>query len=167
MTPWIPPEQYSAALPKATVFAGLMFTDEAGRLLQLKSVEEQRLERWQWPGGNLDDSRETPWKVAIRECREETGIQFRGEPRLLGMRFITPRPYWPYAHLGFFFDGGTLTDTQLQAIRLDPHEHTAWEVRDLEDWRPDLDPDDYDRAAALLAARGTGTPGYLETSAGP
>jgi 8-oxo-dGTP pyrophosphatase MutT (NUDIX family) len=165
MPEWIPPERYSAALPKATVFACLMFTDEAGRLLQLRSVEEQRLERWQWPGGNLDDPAETPWQVAVRECREETGLEFQGEPRLLGMRFITPRPYWPYAHLGFFFDGGVLSDAQLTAIRLDPAEHTEWEVRALEDWRPDLERDQFERAADFLAARATGTPCYAETRA--
>lgn len=159
---WIPPEEYSAALPKATVFSCFMFTDADGRLLQLRSVQEQRLERWQWPGGNLDDPAETPWQVAVRECREETGIEFQGERRLLGTRFIAPRPFWPYAHLGYVFDGGALSDAQLQAIRLDPAEHTAWEVRTLEDWRPDLAPERYEVCAAFLKARATGIPVHHE-----
>ncbi|WP_042377372.1 NUDIX domain-containing protein [Streptacidiphilus melanogenes] len=159
---WIPPEQYSAALPKATVFSCLMFTDDAGRLLQLKAVEEQRLERWQWPGGNLDDPAESPWQVAVRECLEETGIEYRGAPRLLGTRYIAPRPYWPYAHLGYIFDGGALSQAQLRTIRLDPSEHTAWEVRDLEGWRPELTPEQYECVAAFLHARSTGVPCYHE-----
>ena len=36
MTTWTPPLVYSSRLPKATLFATLLFTDEAGRLLLLR-----------------------------------------------------------------------------------------------------------------------------------
>ncbi|MFB7476833.1 hypothetical protein ACFC0B_38505, partial [Kitasatospora sp. NPDC056184] len=34
------------------------------------------------------------------------------------------------------FDGGTLTDTQLAAITLQPDEHTGWRTHTVEGWRP-------------------------------
>jgi len=168
MPEWIPPEQYSAALPKSTVFACAMFTDEDDRLLQLLSVHHRRTEPWQWPGGNLDLERETPWEVAVRETREETGLNLPGPPRFIGTRFILPRPpHWPYSHLGFVFDGGQLTRDQLEGIRLDPHEHTAWEVRSLADWRCDMSPPEFERVTAFMAARQSGVACYYETRPQP
>ncbi|MBF9071855.1 NUDIX domain-containing protein [Streptacidiphilus fuscans] len=161
---WVPPEEYSARLPKTTTFSTMLFTDEEGRLLLLHAVNQQRLQRLQLPGGNYDVADESPWQVACRETREETGILVAGEPRLLGVQWIPPRRYWPYAHLGICFDGGTLTQSQLDGIRLDPTEHTRWEVRYLAGWQQDLPADEYDRLAALLAAR-PGTPAYVESPA--
>lgn len=162
---WVPPELYSAALPKATVFACLMFTDEHDRLLQLRSVREQRGELWQWPGGNLDAPTETPWDVALRECAEETGIAFTGPARLLGTRFILPRTDWPYAHLGFVFDGGRLTNAQLDGIVLDPAEHTAWAVHSLDEWKPLMPAEQHASFEGFYQARITGIPLYQETRA--
>ncbi|SEL25338.1 NUDIX domain-containing protein [Streptacidiphilus jiangxiensis] len=161
---WIDPTRYSAGLPKVTVFATLVFTDPEDRLLQLHSVNENRLQRWQLPGGNHDDPTESPWQVAVRETEEETGIRFAGPPLLLGVQWIPPRPYWPFAHQGFFFHGGRLTPHQMEGIRLDPDEHTHWQVRTLADWRPDIPDEQFEQLSLLLAAR-PGTPAYVETPA--
>lgn len=159
---WVPPEIYSASLPKSTVFACMLLTDQAGRLLQLRSVHHSGHELWQWPGGNLDAPSETPWQTAVRECAEETGIRIDREPRLLGMRFVAPRPNWPYSHIGFYFDGGALTADQVAAIRLDPAEHSAFELRFLHHWAPLMTLQSLTRVQALLQARATGVPAYLE-----
>ncbi|MEY9937119.1 NUDIX domain-containing protein [Streptacidiphilus sp. MAP5-3] len=159
---WMPPEEYVRTLPKQTGYACLYFTDEHGNPLQLRSVHAEHAEMWQWFGGNLDAG-ETPWAAAVRECREETGLDFRGEPRLLLTHFVTPRATWPCPHVGFVFDGGTLTARELAAITLDPAEHGEWAVRSPEAWRDDMDDSTYRRLAAAVEARRTGVAGYLET----
>ncbi|MFG2713222.1 NUDIX domain-containing protein [Streptomyces goshikiensis] len=87
------------------------------------------------PGGNTD-SGESPRECAVRECREETGMAFEGEPRLLGSHFIRHRgAAWPANHIGFVFDGGALTDERIASFVLDPAEHTEVQVHTLEEWR--------------------------------
>jgi 8-oxo-dGTP pyrophosphatase MutT (NUDIX family) len=48
-----------------------VFTDDEGRILQLKSTYDG--ERWGLPGGALD-SAETIHEALLRECREELGV---------------------------------------------------------------------------------------------
>lgn len=159
---WLPPEEYVRSLPKQTAYACLYFTDTDGNPLQLRSVHAEHRERWQWPGGNLDAG-ETAWEAAVRECREETGIVFRGEPRLLLTHFITPRTYWPCPHVGSVFDGGVLDEAELAGITLDPAEHGEWAVRSPEQWRGDMGESDYRRLSVAVEARRSGVAGYLET----
>ncbi|MEU3778703.1 hypothetical protein AB0F11_36975 [Streptomyces sp. NPDC032472] len=49
---WIPPEEYVKTIANATGYAGLYFTDTAGRPVQLRAVRPE--DTWQWPGGNMD-----------------------------------------------------------------------------------------------------------------
>lgn len=110
------------------------------------------------------DPGETPWETAVRECREETGIGFTGEPRLLGTHFVTDRgDDWPANHIGFVFDGGELTDEQIAGVVLDPEEHSAYSLRTLEEWEREMEPREFARLAGIDQARRTGRPLYLET----
>ncbi|MFI9310740.1 NUDIX domain-containing protein [Streptomyces triculaminicus] len=158
---WLPPEEYLATLPKATMYGCLFFTDSEGRPLQLRSSVDPGL--WQFPGGNTDPG-ETPWQTAVRETREETGIVFTGRPRLLATHFLPPGGVWTLSKVGFVFDGGTLTDEALSRIVLDPAEHCEWQVRSMEGWAPALGTATWERLAAVNAARATGVPAYLETT---
>ncbi|MFC7795109.1 NUDIX domain-containing protein [Streptomyces cinereoruber] len=161
---WLPPVEYVATLPRATAYACLYFTDTGGRPFQLRATYHSGT--WQWPGGNMDPG-ETPWETAVRECREETGIVFTGEPRLLGTHFTTDRgDAWPANHIGFVFDGGELTDEQIAAVVLDPEEHDAHDLRTLEEWEREMDPAEFACLAAIDRARRTGTPVYLEAGPG-
>ncbi|MEU2079191.1 NUDIX domain-containing protein [Streptomyces sp. NPDC057020] len=158
---WLPPVEYVATLPRATAYACLYFTDTRGRPFQLRASYDTEL--WQWPGGNMDPG-ETPWETAVRECHEETGIVFTGEPRLLGTHFVTDRGEdWPANHIGFVFDGGELTDEQIAGVVLDPEEHSEYRLSTLDEWEREMEPREFARLAGTDRARRTGTPFYLET----
>ncbi|MFB8079739.1 NUDIX domain-containing protein [Streptomyces sp. NPDC056013] len=158
---WLPPVEYVATLPRATAYACLYFTDTRGRPFQLRASYDTEL--WQWPGGNMDPG-ETPWETAVRECHEETGIVFTGEPRLLGTHFVTDRgDDWPANHIGFVFDGGELTDEQIAGVVLDPEEHSEYRLSTLDEWEREMEPREFARLAGTHRARRTGTPFYLET----
>ncbi|KOU38527.1 NUDIX domain-containing protein [Streptomyces sp. NPDC054949] len=157
---WLPPAEYIETIARATSYACLYFTDTAGRPVQLRAT--YATETWQWPGGNMDPG-ETPWQCAVRECLEETGMAFEGEPRLLAAHFISHQgATWPANHIGFVFDGGTLTDEQIGAFVLDPSEHTEVSVRTMEEWRATMTPVNFDRLREIDAARRAGTVVYME-----
>ncbi|MFJ2055132.1 NUDIX domain-containing protein [Streptomyces sp. NPDC087908] len=158
---WLPPVEYVATLPRATAYACLYFTDTRGRPFQLRASYDTEL--WQWPGGNMDPG-ETPWETAVRECREETGITFTGEPLLLGTLFVTDRGEdWPANHIGFVFDGGELTDEQIAGVVLDPAEHSEYRLHTLDEWEREMEPHEFAHLAGIDRARRTGVPFYLET----
>lgn len=156
---WLPPEQYLATLPKATVYACFYVTDQDDRPLQLRSVHG--VQRWQWPGGNLDHG-ETPWECAVRECEEETGLRLGVAPRLLATHFLPPLGEWSLNKVGFVFDGGRLEQERIDSIVLDPGEHSALAVRSLENWRSVMSASSYRRLEAVARARRTGSPCHLE-----
>ncbi|KOU15987.1 hypothetical protein ADK52_34285 [Streptomyces sp. WM6372] len=157
---WLPPEEYVETIARATSYACLYFTDNRGRPVQLKAA--YNTETWQWPGGNMDHG-ETPWECAVRECLEETGIAFEGEKKLLGVQFISRRGHdWPTNHVGFIFDGGTLTDDEIAGIILDPAEHTEFRVQTVREWEGIMTPVNFARLGAVDEARRTGTVAYLE-----
>ncbi|MEU7015747.1 NUDIX hydrolase [Streptomyces sp. NPDC046385] len=159
---WLPPAEYIATLPRATAYACLYFTDTQGRPFQLRATYETEL--WQWPGGNMDPG-ETPWQTAVRECREETGLVYEGEPRLLGTHFTRDRgENWPANHIGFIFDGGELTDAQIASVVLDPEEHTEYRLRTLAEWEREMHPLNFRRLAEIDRARRTRTTVYVETA---
>jgi 8-oxo-dGTP diphosphatase len=155
---WLPPEQYIETIARASSYACLYFTDTDGRPFQLRSRIDAGV--WQWPGGNMERG-ETPWEAARRECLEETGIDFRGPQRLLGVHFIPQHEDWPANHIGFVFDGGELTDAQLARVRL-TDEHTEWRVATFTEWRGEMKPVTFGRLDAINTARTTGTVAYIE-----
>ncbi|WP_338933123.1 NUDIX hydrolase [Streptomyces netropsis] len=158
---WIPPEQYIAKLPRITAYGCLFFTDTDGRVPQLRSSVQQHPGIWQWPGGNTDQD-ESPFDTAVRECREETGIQFGGAPKLLAVHWMSPSDAWPALKTGFVFDGGELTQEEIFRIRLDPGEHDLYSVRSLERWAEVMETQGWQRLAAVHDARRTGTVAYIE-----
>lgn len=148
---WLPPEEYVRTLPNATMYAALYFTDVDGDPLLLRSA--LGVETWQFPGGNVEHGDPTPFATAVRECREETGIEFDGPPVLLLTHFLPPHPGWPCAKIGFVFDGGTLTDAELGQIVLDPSEHTECLVQPLGAWKATMSPRSFARVAAVHEAK--------------
>ncbi|MFJ3876717.1 NUDIX domain-containing protein [Streptomyces sp. NPDC090077] len=156
---WIPPEEYVRTIANATSYAGFYCTDTAGRPVQLRSAISP--ETWQWPGGNMDPG-ETPWECAVRECREETGIVFEGEKRLLAVHFVSQGKGWPLNKFGVIFDGGRLTEEQIASIVLDPDEHTELRVHTLEEWEGIMTPSGFARLKATDEARRAGSVAYLE-----
>ncbi len=56
------------------VAAGVAVEDEEGRLLLVKRAWKPKQGLWSLPAGFVDDD-EAPEATAIRECREETGLE--------------------------------------------------------------------------------------------
>ncbi|MFH9731853.1 NUDIX domain-containing protein [Streptomyces sp. NPDC017260] len=154
----VPPAEYVKTIAQATMYGCLFFTDEQGHPVQLRSVYGSR--EWQFPGGNTDPG-ESPWQTAVRECEEETGIVFTGEPRLLVTHFMAPTATWPLCRVGFVFDGGVLTDETIRGIGLDPHEHDQVAVHSLERWKQIMSPIKSSRLEATAHARENGGGLYL------
>lgn len=156
---WLPPEEYVRTVPNATMYGALYFTDADGNPLGLQSVRSA--ESWQLPGGNVEHEDTSPFATAVRECREETGIVFTGEPVLLLTHFRAPDAAWPCAKVGFVFDGGILTREALDGIVLDPAEHRAWQVATLAEWEAMASTRVFRRINALAEARSRGAAGCV------
>ncbi|MEU6310652.1 NUDIX hydrolase [Streptomyces sp. NPDC047014] len=158
---WLPPEEFAATLPKATVFGAVFFTDPDDRPVQLRATYSHT-HPWQWPGG-IAEPGERPWETAVRECHEETGIHLPGPPKLLASVFGLPGSAWPLATVGFVFDGGRLTTAQLTDITLDPDEHDQVQALTVPEWQHLMPPRDHTRLQAVMHARSTGIPAYFDT----
>ncbi|TGB08730.1 GNAT family N-acetyltransferase [Streptomyces sp. MZ04] len=158
---WVPPEQYAQSLPKAVAYVCLYVTDEADRPLQLHSVYSPS-HPWHMIGGALDLG-ETPWEAAVRECREETGLDIAGPPRLLATVYGPPRPRRPFSTVQFVFDGGRLSTEQIHRIVLAPHEHDEARVLPLDQWQALMPDTDFARLRAVEEARRTGVAGYFDS----
>ncbi|QKW18787.1 NUDIX hydrolase [Kitasatospora sp. NA04385] len=162
---WLPPAEYVKTVENATVFGCFYFTDTVGRHLAMRSRPDSDF--WGWPGGNVEKGEE-PLETAVRECLEETGIDLQvanpglvQQPRLLAVMFSGPGVAWPLAKIGFVFDGGELTDQQLDSIVLDPEEHTEWRVLPIAEWADLMSPQEHSRLVQVDSARRTGTAAYL------
>ncbi|MFD5747405.1 GNAT family N-acetyltransferase [Streptomyces sp. NPDC127033] len=160
-TDWLPPEQYAETVLKATAFACVYVTDEHDRPLQLHSVYSPS-HPWQMVGGTMDPG-ERPWRTAVRECQEETGITPSGPPRLLATVYGLPGTEWPYSTIGLVFDGGRLSEARIRGIALDPREHDEVRVLPLAEWEALMPPRDFARLSAVAEARRTGVAAYFDT----
>ncbi|WP_051760804.1 NUDIX domain-containing protein [Herbidospora cretacea] len=102
-----------AALPVAVSAAGVLFTDDEGRVLLVRTTYKND---WDIPGGVIEvGGGETPAAAARRELREELSLD-RPVGELLS---IDVRPARPdrRALLHFIFDGGVLTAADVAEIR--------------------------------------------------
>jgi 8-oxo-dGTP diphosphatase len=113
--PWEPTAAES--VPRLPVSAGALIYDSKGRLLILKPTYKKG---WTIPGGQLEESGETPWEGCRREVREECGLQVE-HARLACVDFKRPRPDKP-GGLRILFDCGQLPDNQLAELTLDQKE---------------------------------------------
>lgn len=153
----LPLDEYLKTVPHNIAWACAFTTDTDGRPVMLKSVYDPEV--WQFGGGNVDHG-EHPWECAVREVQEETGRVLDGEPTLLGVVFVPPANGWP-TKIGFAFDGGCLTPAQIDALVLDPEEHTEVQVHSLEEWQRILSPQRFAIVSALDTARRTGVAQYI------
>jgi ADP-ribose pyrophosphatase YjhB (NUDIX family) len=105
------------AVPRVPVSAGALIYDEHGRLLILKPTYKSG---WTIPGGQLEETGESPWEGCRRETFEECGLRIeRG--RLACVDFRRPRERGP-GGVRFLFDCGRLGRDELAHVRLEPAE---------------------------------------------
>ncbi|MCD0451343.1 NUDIX hydrolase [Actinocorallia sp. API 0066] len=115
----------TASFARPVVAAGVLFFDHQDRiLLVVPTYKDYR----DIPGGYVEQG-ETPHEAAIREVHEELGIT---PP--IGRLLLTdwaPNPT-EGDKLLYIFDGGTLTNTHLTNIHLDPAEIATIEFHPVE-----------------------------------
>ncbi|MFD7013995.1 NUDIX domain-containing protein [Streptomyces sp. NPDC059928] len=157
----LPPHEYVRTLPHLTAYACYYIRDEHDRPILLRSIFGSR--PWQFPGGN-QDAGEDPLQTARREAIEETGLDhWSTTPTLLLVHFLHPDERWPMPKVGFVFDGGALSRDQLDAIRLDPDEHSEWAAHPWDEWEAHMDARAYARLKAVEAARSGRGPRLIVT----
>jgi 8-oxo-dGTP pyrophosphatase MutT (NUDIX family) len=138
------------------VAAGVLFFDEAGRVLLVQPTYK---DHWEIPGGYVE-TRETPVQAAAREVREELAIEATVGPLLVA-------DWAPHPEEGdkllFIFDGGTLSARQISAIRLQADELASYTFSDLSKAVTLLIPRLGRRVAAAVNAHHTRCTIYLES----
>ena len=103
--------------PRIPASAGALIFDKAGRLLILKPNYKAG---WTIPGGQIEETGESPWDGCRRETLEECGLDV-GRGRLVCVDFLRPRPDRP-GGVRFLFDCGPFSDEQLSRIVIDHDE---------------------------------------------
>ena len=118
----LPRAEYLASLPKKRMAAGVLIRDAQGRVLIVKPIYRAD---WLIPGGHIEAD-ESPRTAAIREAREEIGLDIAAARLLL--------VDYQHAHgdttesMQFIFDGGMLTTEQMAQIALPADELSEWRM---------------------------------------
>ncbi|MEU0481883.1 NUDIX hydrolase [Streptosporangium sp. NPDC006013] len=141
------------ATPRAA--AGALFFDEHGRLLLVRPHYKDYLEI---PGGYIEPG-ETPFQACVREVHEELGIQ----PPIGDLLVVdwAPHPQEGDKVL-FLFDGGTLSPSTRDNIRLGVDELACYDFHPVEELSGLLIERLVNRVTAAVTARSIGRPLYLE-----
>jgi 8-oxo-dGTP diphosphatase len=112
-----PVDAESVNTPRIPASAGALIFDKTGRLLILKPNYKAR---WTIPGGQIEETGESPWQGCRRETSEECGLEI-DTGRLACVDFLRPRPGRP-GGMRFLFDCGSFRDEQLATITIDHEE---------------------------------------------
>jgi 8-oxo-dGTP pyrophosphatase MutT (NUDIX family) len=109
-------EEYAKLLPKKQVGTAVLFFNSKDELLVVKPDYR---DGWLVPGGSADAD-ESPLQCAVRETREEIGLDL-SELRLVGIYYGKSRGVFTDS-LKFVFYGGILSDETITKIRLQTEE---------------------------------------------
>ena len=133
-----------------------MFFNTKGELLILKPNYK---DGWLVPGGATDDN-ESPLRCAIRETKEEIGLDLT-DLQLVGV-YYGPKKGAFTDSLKFIFSGGTLTENQITQIKLQTEELEEYIFASLEKAVPLLSPSLQKSVPACLEAVKNKTVVYIE-----
>lgn len=142
------------AIARPAAAAGALFLDDEGRVLV---VEPTYKRHWEIPGGEVEKG-ESPTEACARELQEELGLDLP-VGRLLVVDWA---PLVREERVRFVFDGGVLTDEQLDAVELAPDELASWACLPADELFVMLEPRLVRRVTAALDARASGATRYLE-----
>lgn len=106
------PEEYYKSLPKKYMGAGALLFNEESKFLIVKPTYKPG---WEIPGG-IVEAEEAPADAAVREIQEEIGLELKN-PTLLSLQYV-PNIDSKGDRLLFIFDGGTLSQEQIDLIHL-------------------------------------------------
>jgi 8-oxo-dGTP diphosphatase len=116
----------NTVLPRKRVIAHVLMRDVEGRILLCDTAFK---DDWELPGGIVEPG-EPPREGAIREVREELGLDL-AVGRLLVADWLPPYLGWEDA-LELIFDGGRVTQAELDAFSLQENEITSVALLTLE-----------------------------------
>lgn len=146
----------ASRLSRKRVGAGVLFRDADGRLMMVETTYKPTPEI---PGGMAEDG-ESPLYACARELREELGI----EPVIGGLLVAdwvpAPGP-WPDG-LMLIFDGGVLAEEELESIKLQDGELSAYRFLTLAEIGPRVPPSFHRRLEACFRVIEVGHPLYLQ-----
>ncbi|MFI7517546.1 NUDIX domain-containing protein [Micromonospora echinofusca] len=146
----------TADLPRKRMAAGLLITDADERVLLVEPVYKAE---WEIPGGCVEAD-ESPYQAAVRECREELGVDLT-PGRLLVVDWVPARDGRTEGVM-IVYDGGTLDATATERIVVPPGELKGWAWSDPLQTARRLRPLLARRIAEALRARADGCCYYLE-----
>lgn len=102
----------NAKQARKRVGADVILRDAAGRLLLVDPLYKPD---WDLPGG-MAEANEPPREAVRREVKEELGLELT-VGRVLVVDWVSPHGPWDDS-LMFVFDGGTLSERQIQGLKL-------------------------------------------------
>ncbi|MFK3981739.1 NUDIX domain-containing protein [Micromonospora sp. NPDC050397] len=150
------PEDFTAALPRKRMGAGVLLRDADGRILL---VEPTYKDYWEIPGGVVEAD-ESPYQAAMREVAEELGLSVT-PGRLLVVDWVPPQMGRTEGVM-FVYDGGQLDPARTSQITLPADELRSWAWCTPDEAEARLSPVLARRALAALLAVTQGTTLYLE-----
>ncbi|MER6664315.1 NUDIX hydrolase [Amycolatopsis japonica] len=146
----LPFDDYVRSLDRKRMSAGVLFRDDADRVLLVEPSYKPHLEI---PGGAVD-SGEAPWTTAVREVREEIGLD-RPLGQLLVIDHVADDGRMPEG-VAFVFDGGLITEQEVQDLVLTDPEIVRACLCKLDEVAQRLKPTLGRRLAVALEAARTG-----------
>ncbi|GAB3928286.1 hypothetical protein GCM10027613_45310 [Microlunatus endophyticus] len=135
----------NSALPRKRLIAHVLMHDEAGRILLCDTAFKTD---WELPGGVVEPF-ESPRQGAIREVKEELGIDIE-LGRLLAVDWMPPYLGWDDAE-ELIFDGGAVTEAEIEAYVLQASEIRSVQLITIEDAEPHLTALSFRRLSAIIA----------------
>ncbi|TDQ04092.1 NUDIX domain-containing protein [Labedaea rhizosphaerae] len=138
-------------LPRAVVAAGVLFFDDAGRVMLVHTTYKQP---WEIPGGVVESERgESPVDAARREVAEELGLDIT-----VGALLTIDSAADGVPGIAFVFDGGVLSAQQLAKIEFVDGELDGFRFCGPDEVRALLTPRLARRVLSTLAVRDEGWP---------
>lgn len=115
------------SLPRKRMGAGVIILNQNDELLVVKASYR---DYWTLPGGVVDKD-ESPGQAAAREVEEEIGLKLAIK-QLLAVSYNFSNPEWD-ENLQWIFWGGKLSEQEIENIKVDGEEITAWRFADLKE----------------------------------